>query len=133
LARWAFILQEYDFDIIHKLGKVNRDVDGLRWNPSFNEEDTIRACWHGDGDLEVILGWHAFAYLCTLLGLYRDVPQTSMNDGDPHDVDMESKGNGVLDIYDDALVIVYLQTNEVPIGLTPKERDHVVHRAKQFK
>jgi hypothetical protein len=29
--------------------------------------------------------------------------------GEPHDVDMESKGNGALDIYDDAFVIEYLQ------------------------
>jgi hypothetical protein len=40
LARWAFILKEYDFDIIHKHGRVNRDVDGLSQNPSCNEEDT---------------------------------------------------------------------------------------------
>jgi hypothetical protein len=56
-----------------------------------------------------------------------------MDDGDPHDVDMESKGNGALDIYDDALVIAYLQASKIPIGLTPKENDHVVHRAKQFR
>jgi hypothetical protein len=56
-----------------------------------------------------------------------------MDDGDPHDVNMELEGNGTLDIYDDALVIAYLQAGEVPIGLTPKERDHVVHRAKRFK
>jgi len=31
-----------------------------------------------------------------------------MDDGDPQDVDMESEGNGALDIYDDALVIAYL-------------------------
>jgi hypothetical protein len=35
-------------------------------------------------------------------------------------VDMESKGNGPLDIYDDAPVITYLQASEVPFGLTPK-------------
>jgi hypothetical protein len=28
----AIILHEYDFDIIHKVGKVNRDVGGLSWN-----------------------------------------------------------------------------------------------------
>jgi hypothetical protein len=56
-----------------------------------------------------------------------------MDDGDPHDVDMESKGNGALDIYDDAHVITYLQASEILIGLTPKEKDYVVHRAKRFK
>ncbi len=52
---------------------------------------------------------------------------------DPHNVDMELKGNGTLDIYDHAHIIAYLQVSEVPIGLTPKERDHVVHKAKWFK
>jgi hypothetical protein len=67
------------------------------------------------------------------LGCFRDVPQINVNDGDPHDVDMEWEGNGALDIYDGALVIAYLQISEVPIGLTPKERDYVVHKAKWFK
>jgi hypothetical protein len=89
LVRWALILQEYDFDIIHRLSRVKRYANGLSWNPSSNEEDTTRASWHGDVDLEVIPGWHAFAYLCTLLGCSKDVPQTSADDGDPHDVDME--------------------------------------------
>jgi hypothetical protein len=56
-----------------------------------------------------------------------------MDDGDPHDVDMELEGNCALDIFDDALVIAYLQVGEVLIKLTPKERDCVVHRAKRFK
>jgi hypothetical protein len=30
-----------------------------------------------------------------------------VDDGEPHNVDMESDGNGALDIYDDALVIAY--------------------------
>jgi hypothetical protein len=29
LIRWAFILQEYDFNIMHRVGRVNWDVDGL--------------------------------------------------------------------------------------------------------
>jgi hypothetical protein len=110
-------------------GKVNRDADGLNWNPGSNE-DTIGACWHGDVDLEVVLGWHASAYLCTLLGCFGDVFHSSMDNGDPHDVDMESKGNGALDIHDDAPIIAYLQVGEIPIGLIPKEMDCVVCKAK---
>jgi len=84
-------------------------------------------------DLEVVLEWHAFAYLCTLLGCSWDVFQIRMDDEDPHDVDLKSKCNGVQDIYDDAFIIAYLQAKKVPIGLTPKEKDHVVHKAKRFK
>jgi len=84
-------------------------------------------------DLEVVPGWHASLYLCTLLEFYGDLPQISVDDEDPHGVDMESGGNDALNIYDDAPLIAYLQVGEVPIGLTLKERDHVVHRAKHFK
>jgi hypothetical protein len=52
--KWALILQKYNFDIIHKVRWVNWDVDGLNQNPSSNEEDTIRAHWHGDVDLEIV-------------------------------------------------------------------------------
>ncbi len=133
LARWTFILQEYDFDIIHRPNRVNQNVNGLSQNPSSNEEDTTGVHWHGDVDLDTILRWHASTYLCTLLECFGDVFQTNMDDGDPHDVDMELEGNGALHIYDDALVIAYLQAWEILIGLTPKERDCVVHRAKRFK
>jgi hypothetical protein len=68
-----------------------------------------------------------------LIGVFWLAPQTNMDDGDPYDVDMKSKGKGALDIYDDALIIAYLQACESPIGLTPKEKDRVVHRAKWFK
>ncbi len=44
-------------------------------------------------DLKKIPRWHAFAYLCTLLGCFGDVLQNSVDDGDPHDVDMELEGN----------------------------------------
>jgi hypothetical protein len=56
------------------------------------------------------------------IGVYGDVPYTSVDDEDPHDVDMKLEGNGALNIYDDTLVIAYLQASEIPIGLTPKER-----------
>jgi len=36
LTKWALILHEYDFDIIHKVGRVNQDVDGLGSNPRSN-------------------------------------------------------------------------------------------------
>jgi len=64
-------------------------------------------------NLEAILRWHAFKYLCTLLGCHGDVPQTSVDDGDPHDVAMELEGNGALDIYDDVPIITYLQICEI--------------------
>ncbi len=81
-------------------------------NPNSNNKlDTTRAHWHGDVDLEVVLGWHAFAYLCTLLGCYKDVLQTNGDNGDSHDhQDIELESNGALDIHEDAqLLHIYKQ------------------------
>ncbi len=36
------------------VGKVNWDANGLNQNPSSNKEETIKARWHGDVDLEAI-------------------------------------------------------------------------------
>jgi hypothetical protein len=71
LVRWAFILHEYDFNIVHKVGRVNRNVNGLNQNPSSSEGDTTGARWHGEVVLEAVPRWHASTYLCTLLGCYK--------------------------------------------------------------
>jgi hypothetical protein len=54
LTRRAFILWEYNFDIVRWARRVNKDVHRLSQNPSSNEEDTTKACWHGDVDLVVL-------------------------------------------------------------------------------
>jgi hypothetical protein len=84
-------------------------------------------------DLEVVPKWHTFAYLCILLGCYKDVPKVRLNSGDSQEEDIEPKGNGILDIHDDLFVIAYSTTSGVSVGLTPKELNWVMHRVKQFK
>jgi hypothetical protein len=39
LARWALILQEYDFEVIHRAGLQNLNADGLSRNPLESTED----------------------------------------------------------------------------------------------
>jgi hypothetical protein len=34
LVKWALLLYEYDFDVVHKVSRINQDVDGLNQNPS---------------------------------------------------------------------------------------------------
>ncbi len=83
--------------------------------------------------MEAILGWHTSTYLSILLGRSKDVFHSNMGNEDSHDLEIELEGDGVLDIYENALVIAYLQASEILIGLTPKERNHIVHRVKWFK
>jgi hypothetical protein len=39
LAWWALLLQEYDFEVAHKVGLQTLDADGLRCNLNPLEED----------------------------------------------------------------------------------------------
>jgi hypothetical protein len=64
------------------------------------------ACWHGDVNFEAIIGWHAFAYICSLLGCFGVVPQINVSAKDFHDVGIEA-----LNIYKYAFVIAYMQVH----------------------
>jgi hypothetical protein len=56
-----------------------------------------------------------------------------MGGGDSQDANIEPNSDGALNIHVDALVIAYLQMGEISIGLTPKEQDQIVHKAKWCK
>ena len=43
LARWALLLHEYDFEVVHRAGIANLDTDGLSCNPSPSDEDLTGA------------------------------------------------------------------------------------------
>ena len=50
LARWALLLHEYDFEVVHRGGITNPDADGLSCNSSPLDEDLTGARWHRDCD-----------------------------------------------------------------------------------
>jgi fructose-1,6-bisphosphatase len=58
-----------------------------------------------------------------------------MGNGKFSDANIESEGDGALDldIHQNTYVIAYLQERKVLVGLTSKECDHVVDKAKWFK
>ncbi len=67
LARWAFIFQEYDFDVKHLVKIINKDVDGLNKNSIANELDTTITRWHGEINLETMHNWHVVSFFCILV------------------------------------------------------------------
>jgi hypothetical protein len=61
--------------------------------------------------------------LCILLGYSKVVPHIDMRNGNSQDAIIESKGDNALDIYQNIVVIVYIQVGEIIGRLTPMEGD----------
>ena len=68
LARRALLLQEYDFEVVHKARTKTLDADGLSRNASPLQEDLTEARWHNTLDQEAMPGWHTSAYLVRMEG-----------------------------------------------------------------
>jgi hypothetical protein len=131
LAQWAFILQEYDFQVVHRPRVVNLDVDGLSRNRCISQEDDTGAKWHGKVDEKMVIGWHASAFLCLLgVDFSMEGHMTSYSsqkiDGQSLDPEIGDDNIGHHDVHDDTLVLEFLWTSMVPNMVNAKERDHVL-------
>jgi hypothetical protein len=131
LAWWALILQEYNFQVVHRFGVANLDVDGLSRNPCTNQKDNTRARWHGEVDEEMVSSWHASAFLC-LLGVDSSM-EGHMTSYSSQRVDGQFSnpkvGDGNIDhhdVHDHTLVLKFLRTSMVLSMVSAKERDRVL-------
>ncbi|OAE35993.1 hypothetical protein AXG93_93s1320 [Marchantia polymorpha subsp. ruderalis] len=137
-ARWALILPEYDFHVVHRLGVANLDADGLSRNPCTSQQDDTGARWHGEVDEEMMPGWHASDFLCLLRGdssredhLTSYFSQRMDDKSSDHEVDNDATDQR--DIHDDALVLEFLRTSMVPCIVGVNERDRILQRTKRYR
>jgi hypothetical protein len=113
LALSTLILQDYDFQVVHRLGVANFDADGLSQNPCTSQKDDIGTRWHGEVDEEMVPGGHALAFLC-LLGVDSSMEGhvTSYSnqrvDGQSSDPEVGDGSTGHHDVHDDTLVLEFL-------------------------
>jgi hypothetical protein len=138
LARWALILHEYDFQVVHKPGVTNLEADGLNWNPCTSQEDNTRTRWHGKVDEETVPGWHASEFLCLLgvdFSMEGHVTSYSSQrvDGQSSNPQVGDGNIGHHDVHDDTLVLEFLRTSMVSGMVSAKERDRVLQRAKRYR
>jgi hypothetical protein len=131
LTLWALILQEYDFQVVHKPGVTNLDADGLSQNPCTSQEDNTGARWHGKVDEEMVPDWHASAFLC-LLGVDSSMEghvtsySSQRVDGQSLDTEVGDGSIGHYDVHDDTLVLEFLRTSMVSSMVNAKERNRVL-------
>ena len=79
-AKWALLLKEYDFEVVHHVGITNMNIDGLSRNQSPLDDDLTGARWHRDYDREAVPGWHATVYLILFSGASVEIPIQGSND-----------------------------------------------------
>jgi hypothetical protein len=138
LTWWALILQEYDFQVLHRPGVANLDADGLNRNPCTSQEDDTKARWHGEVDEEMVLSWHASAFLCLLgVNFSMEGHVTSYSsqkvDGQSSNPEVGDGSIGHHDAHDDILVLEFLWTNMVLNMVSAKERNRVLQRFRRYR
>ena len=82
----------------------------------------------------MVPGWHAVAFLCLLaIKAYAEPSDDIIGNTRPIDSETSGELGESKDVYIDSRVLSYLQTGELTTGLTTKDKDRILQRAKRFK
>ncbi len=123
--------------MVHRPKVANLDANGLNRNPCTSQEDVTGARWHGEVDEEMVLGWHALAFLC-LLGVDSSMEGhvtfyfSQKVDGQSLNPKVGDGSIGHHDVHDDTLVLEFLQTSMVLGMVSANERDRVFQQGRRY-
>jgi hypothetical protein len=112
LVRWALMLMEYDFKVVHRAGLDNMDADGLSRNPVPSQANATGARWHVEEGEDSLPGWHCSAFLCLLVMNGDTTGEATVA---TVDVDDGKESGGTKDIFEDVDVMKYLKDGEVKV------------------
>lgn len=117
LARWALILQEYDFSIEHRAGTMHTNADMLSKSPLPTTEDLTGVRQDNDSpklsvNMLEVAPWTPSCYLVHLL---------------------EREVTKITDIWEDENVLFRIRESRNPEGITIKERDKIGKRQQKYK
>ena len=111
LARWALILQEYEFEVIHRPGITHQNADTMSRRPLQTSEDFSEARQDFD-QISVAQASHASSYLALLQCHLVEHP--------------------IVDIWEDLETLRFLQHGEYPPQVTSGQRDRIQQRSKRY-
>jgi hypothetical protein len=130
-ARWASMLQEYDITFVPRKGVKHLDADGLSRNPLPTDEDKTFArmdhCAPKPGFHPVATGLAMLA--ASAAGTSHPPQHKSEEPGESHPVDSQDR-----DTWQESAVMEYRETGRRHrLDATPKERDRIWHRAREYQ
>jgi hypothetical protein len=111
LARWALILQEYEFKVIHRPGITHQNADTMSRRPLTISEDFSEAKQNFD-QIPAVHVSYASSYLALLQCNLVEHP--------------------ILDIWEDLDTLRFLQHGEYPSQVTSSHRDRIQQRSKRY-
>jgi len=111
LARWVFILQEYEFKVIHRPGITHQNADTMSRRPFTTSEDFLETRQDFD-QIPTIHVSYASSYLALLQCNLVEHP--------------------IVDIWEDLHTLRFLQHGEYPPQITSSLRDRIQHRSKHY-
>jgi len=111
LTRWAFILQEYEFKVIHQLGITHQNADTMSRRPLTTSEDFSKARQDFD-QIPIVHVFNASNYLALLQCNLVEHP--------------------IVDIWENLDTLRFLQHGEYPPQVTSNQRDRMQQRSKRY-
>jgi hypothetical protein len=106
LARWAFILQEYEFKVIYLLGITHQNTNTMSWRPRTTFKDFSETRQDFD-QIPTVYVFYASNYLALLQCNLVEHP--------------------IVDIWEDLDILRFLQHGEYPPQVTSSHWDHIQH------
>jgi hypothetical protein len=111
LARWALILQEYEFKVIHRLGITHQNANTMSQKPFITSENFLETKQNFD-QIPIIHVSYASSYFALLQCNLVDHP--------------------IVDIWEDLDTLKFFEYGEYPSQITSNHQDRIQQRSKHY-